>query len=75
MISDYLKPHSVKVGEGKENDDEYVLTRLDHVTPVGNIVNIYGQQETRTANDKILDSWRLEACQGYGKAEELYYIE
>ena len=29
--------------KGRETD-EYIITRLDHVTPPKNIVNIYGQQ-------------------------------
>ena len=38
-------------------DDEYVITRIDNVVPAVNIVNIYGQQESRTANDLIYESW------------------
>ena len=46
----------VKVKEGRY-DDEYIITRLDHVIPAINIVNIYGQQESRTTNEEILKSW------------------
>ena len=43
--------------KGRESD-EYIITRLDHVTPPKNIVNIYGQQESRTSNDDSLESCR-----------------
>ena len=33
VIANYLRPHTVKVGEGKEEDDEYIIVRLDHVIP------------------------------------------
>ena len=61
VVANYLKPYTVKVGEGKEEDDEYVIIRLDHVIPALNIINIYGSQESRTPNDDVLESWtRLE---------------
>ena len=56
VIPNYLKPHTTKVAEGKEGD-EYLITRLDHVVPALNIVNIYGEQESRTGKDQILSSW------------------
>ena len=56
VISNYLQPNTVKVAEGKL-DDEYIITRLDHVVPAVNIVNIYGQQESRTSKEEILESW------------------
>ena len=31
VIANYLKPHTVKVTEGKEGD-EYIITRLGHVS-------------------------------------------
>ena len=43
VVSNYLRPHTVRVFEGKE-EDEYIITRLEHVVPPVNIVNIYGQQ-------------------------------
>ena len=42
--------------EGLEND-EYLITRLDHVSPPVNIMNVYGGQETRMTNQEILDNW------------------
>ena len=59
--ANYLKPHTVKVGEGKEIDDEYIIVRLEHVIPAVNIIYIYGQQEGRTAKEDITEGWmRLE---------------
>ena len=56
VVSNYLRPYTVKVGEGRE-DDEYIITRFDHSDPPVNIVNIYGQQESRSSKEQILDSW------------------
>ena len=56
VVANYLKPNTVKVAEGREGD-EYIITRIDHVSPPVNIVNIYGQQESRTSKDEILASW------------------
>ena len=57
VVANYLRPYTAKVGEGKVEDDEYVITRIDNVVPALNIVNIYGQQESRTPNDQIYESW------------------
>ena len=56
VISNNLKANTVRVAEGRE-DDEYIITRLDHVLPPINIVNIYGQQESRSSKEEILKSW------------------
>ena len=56
VIANHLKPHTVKVTEGKDGD-EYLITRLDHVIPAVNIVNIYGHQESRIRKDEITESW------------------
>jgi exonuclease III len=56
VVSNYLQPHTVRVCEGKE-EDEYIITRLDHVVPPINIVNIYGQQESRAGKEQIFNSW------------------
>ena len=40
--------------------DEYLVTRLEHVEPVLNVINVYGQQEGRNGQegrDKVLESW------------------
>ena len=57
VVANYLQPYTAKVGEGNVEDDEYVITRIDNVVPALNIVNIYGQQESRTPNDQIYESW------------------
>ena len=56
VIANHLKQNAMKVTEGKE-EDEYIITRLDHTIPAINIVNIYGQQEAKTSNDDIEKSW------------------
>ena len=40
-VQNHLKPHMVKVKEGEE-EDEFLITRLSHINPPLNIVNIYG---------------------------------
>ena len=52
VIND-LKPFAVKVKEGDE-DDKFLITRLEHVTPPINIVNIYGEIESRSKNEEVL---------------------
>ena len=47
LVSKTLRPHTVRVAEGREGD-EYVLSRLDHISPPVNIINIYSKQEKRT---------------------------
>ena len=56
LVYNRLKPNTTKIGEGIISD-EYNLIRLDHVKPALNIINYYGAQQSRTANDDILQSW------------------
>ena len=56
VIADYLKPNTLKVGEGREGD-EYIITRFDTTNPAINVINIYGQQETKNDKDDIEKSW------------------
>ena len=56
LVSNKLKANTTKVGEGIDGD-EYNIVRLDHVQPPVNIINYYGSQESRTANEDILQSW------------------
>ena len=56
VIAEHLKSNTVKVGEGKEGD-EYLITRFDMTDPAINVINIYGQQETKTDKDEIEKSW------------------
>ena len=41
VVANYLQSNTVKVAEGT-GDEEFLITRLDHVLPPVNIVNIYG---------------------------------
>ena len=56
FVANDLKQNAVKVKEGTEND-EYLVTRLDHVSPPINIMNVYGGQESRMTKQEILDNW------------------
>ena len=51
-----MKHNTMKVTEGKD-DDEYIITRFDNTVPAVNIINIYGQQESRTSDIEIENSW------------------
>ena len=51
-VTDDLKPYAVKVKEG-EDEDEFLITRLEHVTPTINIVNVYGEIESRFKVDEV----------------------
>ena len=57
-IKNSLKTNATKVVDDNEND-EFMVTRLDHVKPALNIVHIYGRIEAREAGkpQKILKSW------------------
>ena len=56
LIAKHLQNNTVKAGEGSEGD-EYIITRLNHVRPAINIINIYGENEKRAGDKKILESW------------------
>ena len=56
LISKQLQASTIKAGEGRQGD-EYIITRLSHVRPALNIVNIYGENENRAGHMKILESW------------------
>ena len=49
LVADSLKQNTTKVGEGSDGD-EYNIVRLDHINPPVNIINWYGEQESRTPN-------------------------
>ena len=53
VLANYLRPNTVKVAEGKDDSDEYIIVRLDHVVPAVNIVNVYGSQECRTSKEEL----------------------
>ena len=52
-----LKQKSVTVKESEE-DDEFLVTRLEHCSPALSIINWYGQQEQKTDPKVILATWR-----------------
>ena len=52
FVANDLKQNAVKVKDGVDND-EYLVTRLDHVSPAINIMNVYGGQESRIKNRKF----------------------
>ena len=56
IIANHLKHNTIKVTEGRE-EDEYIVTRFDHTIPAINIMNIYGQQESRTSDSELEKSW------------------
>ena len=56
LIAKHLQSNTVKAGEGREGD-EYLITRLNHVKPALNIINIYGENENRAGAAKVLESW------------------
>ena len=56
MVKNHLKSHTIKVKEGEDND-EFLITRLDHTNPPINIINIYGGIEERMDNQDILETW------------------
>ena len=56
VIANHLKHSPMKVTEGKE-DDEYTLTRFDNTVPAVNILNIYGNQQSRSNDGEIKRSW------------------
>ena len=56
VVQNYLKPHTVKVKEG-DDEDEFLIIRLDNISPPLNIINIYGGIESRMENQEILESW------------------
>ena len=51
-VQNDLKPSTVKVMEG-EDDDEFLITRLEHIIPPINIVNVCGEIEGRCTNEEI----------------------
>ena len=56
IVKNNLKAHTIKVKEG-EDEDEFLITHLDHINPPINIINIYGGIEERMDNQDILETW------------------
>ena len=55
-VVNHLKQKSVTIKESDE-DDEFIVTRLEHCSPAMTIINWYGQQEQRKDPDQILATW------------------
>ena len=56
FVSNEVKANTLKVKEGDENE-EYLINRLDHVSLPVNIINVYGGQESRMSKEEILSRW------------------
>ena len=56
FVLNEVKANTLKVKEGEDNE-EYLITRLEHVSPPVNITNDYGGQESRMSREDILESW------------------
>ena len=52
----HLKSHTVKVTE-REDNNKFAITKLSHINPSLNIVNIYGAIKSRTNTQEIIESW------------------
>ena len=49
----------LKIAEGNEHTDEFIITRhAQFVQPI-NIINIYGMQEGRNSKEKIEEGWKV----------------
>ena len=57
MVEKSLKQHATKVTDNNEHD-EFMIVRLEHVKPALNIVHVYGQIESRTGSEKVLEGWK-----------------
>ena len=53
MVTNSIKKHATKIAENN-NQDEYMVIRLEHVKPAVNLVHIYGPIESRTIWIKFL---------------------
>ena len=47
FVSNEVEANTLKVKEGDENE-EYLINRLDHVSPPVNMINVYGGQGGNT---------------------------
>ena len=57
MVANDIKMHATKIAESNDQD-EYMVIRLEHVKPALNILHIYGRIESRTSCDKVLEGWK-----------------
>ena len=56
MVANEYKSQALKVTEGEEND-EFLITRLGHVVPAINILNVYGGIENRMTKQEVTENW------------------
>ena len=56
LVSENDKDHFVKLSEG-ENDDEYLITRHSNFLMPLNIINVYGETESRSSRPNIQERW------------------
>ena len=56
LVENDVKQSAVKVKEGEDND-EFLVTRLNHVVPALNIINVYRGIESRMSRQEVLESW------------------
>ena len=55
-VHNYLKSHTIQVKEG-EHKDKFIITRLDHINPPLDKINVYGRIEDRMDKQEILENW------------------
>ena len=59
MVEDSLKQQCVRVADNSDGD-EFLIVRLEHVTPALNIVNFYGMMEGKEGEEgkkKVVEAW------------------
>ena len=56
LVANEVKAHALKVTEG-EGCDEFLVTRLGHVVPAVNVLNVYGGIESRMTRQDVLENW------------------
>ena len=57
IVANSIKQHATKVAENNDQE-EYMIVRLEHIKPALNIVHIYGRIETRAGPEKVLEGWK-----------------
>ena len=56
FVSNEVKAQALKVTEG-EGEDEFLVTRLGHVVPAVNVINVYGGIESRMTKLEVTENW------------------
>ena len=55
-VRDDEKQYAVKTVEGLDQDEFMITRHSNFLTPI-NVINIYGEQESRTKDDEIEKRW------------------